>query len=80
MKTVHLEYVAMIREATGKRRESLTTSAADLAALYEEIVGRYGLPWPRHALRPSLNERMTGWETTLTHDDRVLFLPPSSGG
>ncbi|HMO04048.1 MAG TPA: MoaD/ThiS family protein [Kiritimatiellia bacterium] len=80
MKTVHLEYVAMVRETVGKPRESLPTTAADLAGLYADLAARYQLPWSREALRPALNDRIVAWDTSIAHDDRILFLPPSSGG
>lgn len=80
MKTVHLEYVAMVRETVGKTGESLPTAAADLAGLYADLAARYHLPWSREALRPALNDRIVAWDTAIAHDDRILFLPPSSGG
>jgi molybdopterin converting factor small subunit len=80
MKTVHLEYVAMIRETVGKPREALPTAAEDLAGLYADLAARYHLPWSREALRPALNDRIAAWDTAIAHGDRVLFLPPSSGG
>lgn len=80
MKTIHLEYVAMFREKIGSRGEVLSTLAIDVKDLYEELTARYALPWPKRSIRPAINDRITGWETALQDNDRVLFLPPSSGG
>ncbi len=80
MKTIHLEYVAMFREKIGATGEAMSTMAADVTGLYEELSDRYALPWPKHAIRPAVNDRISGWHTALEDNDRVLFLPPSSGG
>ncbi len=80
MKTVHMEYVAMIRETIGRDREALPTAASTVAALYDDLVTRYRLPWPKAAIRPAVNDRISAWDTPIADNDRILFLPPSSGG
>lgn len=80
MKTIHLEYVAMFREKIGAGKEAVSTHAADVTSLYDELAERHGLPWSKQSIRPAVNDRITGWETALADHDRVLFLPPSSGG
>jgi molybdopterin synthase sulfur carrier subunit len=80
MKTIHLAYVAMFREKIGSSGESIPTTAMDVTGLYDELTARYALPWSKHSIRPAVNDRITTWETALQDQDRVLFLPPSSGG
>jgi len=80
MKRIDLHYVAMLRESAGKATESISTSSPDVATLFEEIAGRHAWPWPRHAFRPAVNDRVVDWQHPVEHGDRVLFLPPSSGG
>jgi len=80
MKTIHLEYVAMFREIIGSKGEAMATTASNVMSLYDELSARYELPWSKQAIRPAVNDRISGWETVLQDNDRVLFLPPSSGG
>ena len=49
--TLTLLYFASLRERVGAPSESLSTEAADLAGLYEEIQARHGIAWPREHLR-----------------------------
>ena len=77
---VHIHYVAMLRERTGMREESLTTEAESIEQLYGEIADKHKLPWPNVSFRPAVNDRICDWSTRLSDRDQVLFLPPSSGG
>jgi len=77
---IQIQYVAMLRERTGKSEERLTTAAETIGQLYQELAGSHGFPWPRQAFRPAINDRIVEWTTPLSNNDRVLFLPPSSGG
>lgn len=80
MKQVHVEYVAMLRERAGVREESRTTAADTAAELYDEIAARHGWTFSRAAIRVAINGSITGWSAPVRDNDRILFLPPSSGG
>ena len=79
-RTVHIHYVAMLRDRTGSSQESITTVAANVRQLYSEIAGKYEFPWPHDAFRPAINDTIQPWTSVIEDNDRVLFLPPSSGG
>lgn len=78
--SIHLHYVAMLKDRIGFSRETVQTNAADLAELYGEIAGRYQLPWATASLRPAVNDRISTWSQPLSDGDHVMFLPPPSGG
>lgn len=79
-KTVHLQYVAMLKDRVGNPGETVTTAASSVEMLYQEVAQRYHLPWPAAAMRPAINDNMVSWTTELEDGDRVIFLPPASGG
>jgi sulfur-carrier protein len=79
-KKIHIHYVAMLREHIGIPHEEISTTANDTTELYEELATRYKLPWPSRNMRPAVNDIMAGWHFKLHENDRVMFLPPSSGG
>jgi len=79
-KTIQLHYVAMLREHIGRPHEEISTTANDTTELYEELTKRYNLPWPSRTMRPAVNDTLAGWHYKLHDNDRVMFLPPSSGG
>jgi len=78
--SIHLHYVAMLKDRIGFSQETISTEAGDLAQLYQEISARYLLPWPAQSLRPAINERISDWTAKLNDGDHVIFLPPPSGG
>lgn len=81
---VTVKYFASIREAMGQGSEPVTTSAATLAALRDELIARGGVYAQALArgktLRMALNQTMAD-EATVLHDGaEVAFFPPVTGG
>ncbi|MGL6224441.1 MAG: MoaD/ThiS family protein [Steroidobacteraceae bacterium] len=80
MKTITLQYFAVLREQAGCSEERLTTAAATPAELYEEVRARHGFTLPLALLRVAVNEEFREWSTPLVANDRVVFIPPVAGG
>ena len=78
--TLTLLYFASLRERAGVPSESLSTEAADLAGLYEEIQARHGIAWPREHLRVAVDGEFARWQEPLRTGSEVAFIPPVSGG
>ncbi len=81
---VTVKYFASIREAMGQGSEPVTTSAATLTALRDELIARGGAYAQALArgktLRMALNQTMAD-EATVLHDGaEVAFFPPVTGG
>ena len=82
--TVNLKYFASIREAIGQGSESVTTQAATLKALREELIARGGayaevLAHGR-AVRMALNQTVCDDTAALSDGCEVAFFPPVTGG
>ncbi|HMO51574.1 MAG TPA: MoaD/ThiS family protein [Kiritimatiellia bacterium] len=80
MITVRIDYVAMLREQAGRASESRNTNAATAEAVYRETQAAYTFTIPVAALRVAINDRMANWTDPVRDGDRLVFLPPSSGG
>jgi len=80
MKTIHVQYFAVLREQAGRGEEALPTNAHSPADLYEALKERHGLTLPRAVLRVAVNEEFCGWDRPLQEGDRVVFIPPVAGG
>ena len=80
MATVTLLYFASLRERTGLASESVTTAAADLAALYAEVQARHDITWPREHLRVAVDGEFARWGDVLAEGSEIAFIPPVSGG
>lgn len=73
-------YYAALREQRGLSEESVETSAATPAALYDELRARHQLRLAPEILRAAVNDAFAAWETPLSAGDTVVFIPPVAGG
>ena len=80
MRTVQVQYFAVLRERAGTAHESVATDAPDVAALYDELAARHPLGLPRSMLRVAINDEFADWSTRMADGDRVVFIPPVAGG
>lgn len=75
-----MRYFAGIREALGRREETLDLpDGATVVSVWERLVDEC----PRLAqqrYRPAVNQDYASPETVLADGDEVVFIPPVSGG
>jgi molybdopterin synthase sulfur carrier subunit len=81
---VTLKYFASIREAIGQGSESVSTQAATLKDLRDELIARGGaysevLAHGR-AVRMALNQDLCEESAVLIEGCEVAFFPPVTGG
>jgi molybdopterin-guanine dinucleotide biosynthesis protein A len=79
-RTVRVQYYAILREQAGRSEETVDTSAATPAALYNELCRRHPFQLASSQLKVALNSEFSDWQTPLRHGDTVVFIPPVAGG
>lgn len=77
---IHLEYFAVLRERRGLGKEVLESNAKTPRELYAELSPKYAFHLPEKEVRVAVNEAFAEWDTALKDGDRVVFIPPVSGG
>lgn len=80
MTTVTLLYFASLRERAGIASETISTTAADLAGLYDEVQARHVFTWPREHLRVAVDGEFASWGDAVRAGSEIAFIPPVSGG
>ena len=80
MITVRIQYFAILREQRGLAEETLATSAATPAALYDELRTRHAFTLPGDRIRAAVNDTFVPSSCSLRDGDRVVFIPPVAGG
>lgn len=79
-----VKYFASIREALGTGQEVVTTNAATVQALRDELVARGGAYAsslaPGRSVRVALNQVMVDAQAALADGAEVAFFPPVTGG
>lgn len=81
---VHLRYFASVRETLNRANEPLTTDAATLGAVRNELIARggaYAQALARgRAVRVALDQVMRDEDAELYDGCEVAFFPPVTGG
>ncbi len=80
MITLHVQYFAILREQRGLTSETLATSAATPAALYNELRACHGFTLPGDRVRAAVNDSFVPSSSSLRDGDRIVFIPPVAGG
>ena len=79
-RTLRIQYYAILREQAGRSEETLDTTAATPAELYDELRRRHPFQLTAAQLKVALNSEFSDWHTPLSHGDTVVFIPPVAGG
>ena len=77
---IFVYYYAQLLEDRGVATETVTTKAATVLELFQELNDKYHLSVPRALLRVAVNDAFTDWDTPLKDGDRIVFVPPVAGG
>lgn len=77
---LHLEYFAVLREKRGLAKEILDSLARTPRELYAELSSKYAFSLPEKEVRVAVNDEFAEWDKPIQNGDRVVFIPPVSGG
>ena len=82
--TITIEYFALFRSLAKKSEETVdfdSLNAEDaIPALYDTLRARYGFPLERASVHVAVNDAYASWDRKLEPGDRLVFIPPVSGG
>ena len=76
--TVH--YFAKLRDLTNKEKESIEIAIESTPKdIYKQLNEMYGLP-DNPNLKIAINDSFSSWESELQDKDKLVFIPPVTGG
>ena len=76
--TVH--YFAKLRDLTNKEKESIEIAIKSTPKdIYKQLNEMYGLP-DNPNLKIAINDSFGSWESELQDKDKLVFIPPVTGG
>ena len=79
-KVVHIRYFALLREERGVANESVRTRSQTARQLFDELSRAHNFSLGQERLNVAVNEEFASWDTKLTNEDIVVFIPPVAGG
>lgn len=77
---IHLAFFASLRDQAGVGEELRETEATSVSELYEEVSQEHGFELPIDLIRFAVNDRFISPGHEIQNGDRVVFIPPVSGG
>lgn len=80
MKSVNISYFAVLRERSGKSRETRDTEAETLRDLYIELSGLYKFPLDETRVRVAIGESYVDMGQAIEEGMEITFIPPVAGG
>jgi len=80
MKSVAVEYYALLKDERGLDAETVRTDAATPRQLYQRLAVQRGFSLPCDRLKVAVNEDFAPWDRPLEDGDTVAFFPPVAGG
>ena len=80
MKSVNIEYFALLREEAKRDLETIETSKITLGELYHELKERHSFSLPLEMVQVALNDEFSQFEREFKDGDKVVFIPPVAGG
>ena len=77
---LHITYYASLREKRGTGHETIDVESPSLRDLYRTLTDRYRFGYGEDHIRPAVNDEFARWDRPLCDGDRIVFVPPVSGG
>ena len=79
-KSVTVEYFAKLSQEANTTRETVSTTAATLTGLWEEVRLRHHFSLDLPHIKPAIDHEFAEWQTPLKNHDTIAFMPPFAGG
>jgi molybdopterin-guanine dinucleotide biosynthesis protein A len=79
-KEVTIEYFAKLSAEAGMNSETICTTTATLAGLWEEVRLRHHFTLDLPQIKPAVDDEFADWHTLLVSGHKIAFMPPFAGG
>ncbi len=77
---INVIYFAILQDERGLAAEALETNATNPGDLYSELKEAHGFSLTKCRLKVAVNDEFATWDSKLSEDDNVVFIPPVAGG
>lgn len=78
--TVRLTLFASLRDKAGLDQFTLRVKPCSIGELYRTTAVQYGFDLPEHWVRFAANDHFVSADYVICEGDRLVFIPPVSGG
>src|SRR5690606_24994074 len=75
-----IEYFAVFRAQAKTASEAYPWTGESLSEVYDALRSRHGFALERASVHVAVNDVYASWDASLKPGDRLVFMPPVSGG
>lgn len=80
MKSVSVQYFALLREEAGKDLEEISVPCLTYGELYTHLREKYQFTLPLEMIQVAVNDEFSSLTSLITAGERIVFIPPVAGG
>ncbi len=80
MKSIKVQYFAMLREKAQVEQETVQVSGATYGDVYQELKIKYDFPLPVSMIQVAVDDEFVASTDVVKDQARVVFIPPVAGG
>lgn len=80
MNTFRIDYFAALREQAGVSSQQVRSDTTDPGEVYALLVKEHNFTLKQSDLKLAVNDEFSDWSCALCDGDRLVFIPPVSGG
>lgn len=80
MKSINVQYFALLREQRGEASETLEVTCETLGELYQHLKEKHQFTLPIDLIQVAVDDEFARHEHPLREGANVVFIPPVAGG
>lgn len=80
MKSINVQYFALLREERGVEKEDIQVPCKTYAELYQHLQEKHKLSLPVEMIQVAVNDEFSHLNHEITDGARIVFIPPVAGG
>jgi molybdopterin converting factor subunit 1 len=80
MKSINVQYFALLREQAGLEKEELTVPCKTYGELYQLLQEKHNFTLPLEMIQVAVNDEFSHLNHEITEGSRIVFIPPVAGG
>jgi len=80
MKSINIQYYALLREQAGLKEENLKVQCRTYGELYNHLQEKYQFTLPAEMIQVAVNDEFALLHQEISDGARVVFIPPVAGG
>lgn len=77
---INILYYAQLRDLRGVEEEQFKTDHNNVSELYAYLRDKYEFTLSSDQMRVAVNDHYVDWDYEIKDKDKIIFIPPVSGG